>query len=242
MVDGSTHKRTCSVCGKEETATHNWDSGKVTKFATCKEEGIKTFTCQICKTTRTEVVPKTIEHTYQNNCDVDCDVCGAIRTITHKYQTSWSKDKSGHWHACSGCEEKGSFEAHTFDNACDTDCNTCGFTRDTKHTYKTEWFKDGNGHWHECSICGAKADEAAHIPGPEATETTAQICTECSYQLDPATGTTEPSTPNTPTTPDNPAGNNNVGDIMAFVVIICVVLGMTGVAIILIIREKKRGK
>jgi hypothetical protein len=82
-------------------------------------------------------------------------------------------------------EEKGSFEAHVFDNACDTDCNTCGFVRTIEHAYKSEWSKDSNGHWHECSVCGAKADEAAHIPGAEATETTAQTCTECEYELAP---------------------------------------------------------
>ena len=37
---------------------HKWDSGKVTKAATEKEEGIRTYTCTVCSETRTETIPK----------------------------------------------------------------------------------------------------------------------------------------------------------------------------------------
>ena len=37
---------------------HQWDEGKVTTPATCTEDGIKTFTCSVCKETRTETVEK----------------------------------------------------------------------------------------------------------------------------------------------------------------------------------------
>ena len=37
---------------------HKWDKGKVTKKATTKQTGIKTYTCTVCKTTKTEVIPK----------------------------------------------------------------------------------------------------------------------------------------------------------------------------------------
>ena len=47
-------------------------------------------------------------------------------------------------------------------------------------------------HWHECSVCSEKKDEAAHIPGAEATAATAQICTECDYVIAPAIGVTSP--------------------------------------------------
>lgn len=60
------------------------------------------------------------------------------------------------------------------------------------HTWKTEWSTDAEGHWHECSVCGEKADEAVHIPGAEATDTTAQICTVCDYVITPAIGVTPP--------------------------------------------------
>ena len=42
---------------------HAWDAGKVTTPATCKDTGVKTFTCTRCNTTRTETIAKT-EHTW----------------------------------------------------------------------------------------------------------------------------------------------------------------------------------
>lgn len=41
---------------------HDWDDGVVTTPATCTENGVKTYTCTVCKTTRTEPIDKT-EHT-----------------------------------------------------------------------------------------------------------------------------------------------------------------------------------
>ena len=52
---------------------HAWDAGKVTKEATCKEEGVKTFTCE-CGETKTEKIAKTTAHTYKDGV---CSVCGA---------------------------------------------------------------------------------------------------------------------------------------------------------------------
>ena len=57
----------CKDCGKKilsgqaiaKTENHSWDSGKITKEPTCKEEGEKTFTCSICGNTKTEKVSTT---------------------------------------------------------------------------------------------------------------------------------------------------------------------------------------
>ena len=46
-----------------------------------------------------------------------------------------------------------------------------------------EWQSDANNHWKECSVCNTHFDEEAHTPGPEATETTPQVCTVCDYVL-----------------------------------------------------------
>ncbi|MDD7573498.1 MAG: hypothetical protein PUJ72_04515, partial [Eubacteriales bacterium] len=43
---------------------HAWDDGKVTTPATCKDAGVKTFTCTRCNTTKTETIAKTSEHTW----------------------------------------------------------------------------------------------------------------------------------------------------------------------------------
>lgn len=44
-------------CYDKLTYNHNWDSGKVTKEPTFKEEGIKTYTCTICGEKYTETIP-----------------------------------------------------------------------------------------------------------------------------------------------------------------------------------------
>ena len=60
---GKTEGSHCSVCNtviKAQTTVaalgHNWDSGKVTKAATCTATGTKTYTCSRCKKTRTETI------------------------------------------------------------------------------------------------------------------------------------------------------------------------------------------
>ena len=63
-TDGKTEGSQCSVCGKvlteQKTLTafgHTWDTGKITKEAACETKGVKTYTCETCKKTRTEEFP-----------------------------------------------------------------------------------------------------------------------------------------------------------------------------------------
>ena len=59
----------CSVCKEEVSRTnvvdkatgHKWDDGVVTTQPTTGKEGVKTFTCTVCKETKTETVPKLSE-------------------------------------------------------------------------------------------------------------------------------------------------------------------------------------
>ena len=64
--DGLTEGSHCSVCKKvlkaQETipATgHKWNTGEITKEATCEEKGVKTYTCANCEKIRTEEIPAT---------------------------------------------------------------------------------------------------------------------------------------------------------------------------------------
>ncbi len=53
------HQRVCEHDKSHvEKENHKWDAGKVTKKATEKAEGEKTFTCTICEGTKTESIPK----------------------------------------------------------------------------------------------------------------------------------------------------------------------------------------
>ncbi|MDO4621884.1 MAG: hypothetical protein Q4B22_02925 [Eubacteriales bacterium] len=62
---GLTEGKHCSVCGevlvKQKTVPakgHTWNSGKVTVLPTSMKEGKKTYTCTVCKATRSEKAAK----------------------------------------------------------------------------------------------------------------------------------------------------------------------------------------
>lgn len=76
--DGSEEYWTCSICDQvylsadmtqnpqeltapiaiPATGNHSWDNGVVTEKATTAKEGIKTYTCTVCKATKTEKIAK----------------------------------------------------------------------------------------------------------------------------------------------------------------------------------------
>lgn len=210
-----THSRSCPTCYDKQTQTCVWDSGTVTREASCKEEGQKVRTCTVCRGTKTETVPRTSDHTPGSSWQADkdhhwrsCTLCNAVlekdshrisgsycttcnrrmetqSAHVHQYASAWTADETGHWHACSGCTEKSAYADHSFENACDSDCDICGYTRTVIHSPESDWNTDKNGHWKLCGICGQKCEEAAHTPGPAATVTAAQMCTVCSFELAP---------------------------------------------------------
>ncbi len=94
--DESHHWHACSGCDEKlDLAAHTWDEGVITTEPAEDKDGVKTFTCDICKRTKTEPVP-------------------ALGHI-HNTDTNWTTDGSNHWHTCSGCDEKLDFAAHTWD-------------------------------------------------------------------------------------------------------------------------------
>lgn len=200
---------TCNLCKATRTISHTWNSGKVTKAATCTATGTKTYTCTVCSATKTEEVAKT-SHSYDNNCDTDCNNCGKTRSITHDYKSlfdetvHWEKcsvcgdtlaseahtfaeelssNSSSHGYVCTVCGAMSGEEAHAFENDCDTTCDICGYERTITHSYSERWISDADGHWHECTVCGDQLEKVVHTPGEEATETTDQICVDCGYLL-----------------------------------------------------------
>ena len=63
---GKTEGKHCSVCNEVLVAQtvipakgHSWNEGEVTTQPTCKDKGVKTFTCTVCNTTKTEEVSAT---------------------------------------------------------------------------------------------------------------------------------------------------------------------------------------
>lgn len=304
------HKHTCTVCSKEETANHSWDNGVITQKPTCKDEGVITYTCSGCRGTKTDPIDITEDHKYGNWEKVSdaqhkhtCSVCSKEELADHAYMTTWSKDKTNHWHecpdckdkkdvaahtpgaaateynaqtcttcgyvikpalghkhkyadkwttdenghwyACSGCEEKGSYADHDFENDCDPDCSVCEYTRDADHVFDDKWATDEKNHWHVCTGCELKQDEAAHVPGAEATATTAQTCTICGYEIAPALGIPETTVsieeqPNDePDVPTIGADGEEQKPVIMIAVIAAVVLAAIGFIIVIISKKKK---
>lgn len=150
-----------------------------------------------------------VSATSQNNSTADLVVC------QHNLNSTWSSDSFSHWHECSICKGKGDIAAHTYDQetvneqykASSATCLSgttyymscvCGAKgADTfeigdkdpdNHSgiLNNDWKSNDTKHWKEYACCGAHAEEAAHTPGPAATEDAPQLCTVCSYELAPA--------------------------------------------------------
>lgn len=81
-IDDYSHKRSCTVCHKEDMQNHTWNSGNVNQLPTCKETGVKTYTCSGCNATKTEAIEKLATHTpgpaATATKDQTCIVCGEV--------------------------------------------------------------------------------------------------------------------------------------------------------------------
>ena len=173
----------CNNCGEKRETTHKysekWSSDRTQHWHKCTVCGDKKDAAEHTPGPEaTETEPQT------------CTVCGYVikpsLSHVHSLAEEWTTDETGHWHTCKECDMIPDFEEHAFDNECDKVCETCGFTRETEHVYQTQWTADADGHWHQCEFCGDRLETEPHIPGPEATEFEAQICTVCGFELTPA--------------------------------------------------------
>ena len=67
--------------------SHEWSEGEVTKAPTCTEKGVKTFICKHNVThTRTEELDA-ISHSYDNECDAECNDCKTLREVGEHVDT-----------------------------------------------------------------------------------------------------------------------------------------------------------
>ena len=183
------HSRSCANCTEKETGNHEWKV-EVIREATCKEGGNTKKTCTVCGYSLNELTDKLKDHTYENDCDSDCDVCGKKRTVSHKYGSSWSRDASGHWHECTKCGEKVDFKKHypgpEATEKEDQVCITCDYVLQERleHTHKfdKQWSNDESGHWHGCEGCDREEDFAAHSYDDGCDER----CNICDYENEDA--------------------------------------------------------
>lgn len=202
----------CNKCGASRKANHKWGSATVIKEADCKNTGSAKYKCTNCGETKTEALAKAA-HTYDHNCDVDCNVCGATRTVTHTYAwacnetehyqectackaqlekaphtlaTDMTGNETGHGYACTVCMLIPKAEGHAFDSVCDDSCDDCGYTRKVYHSFSGRYTTDKDAHWNICVLCEKVINKGNHTPGTAATETTDQSCTKCGYIIEKA--------------------------------------------------------
>jgi len=108
--------------------------------------------------------------------------------------SDWRSTGAYHYKACTTCGDFLTQEDHKGGKAtCKEEgaCAVCGYpyleTTEAHLPDTSKWTACGDlYHAHLCKLCGAHCDAREHAPGPEATETTAQTCTECGYVLVPA--------------------------------------------------------
>lgn len=171
----------CNLCGNERQTDHvfgkKWVSGPEYHWHECENCGEKTG-----RAAHTPGADAT------ENAPQKCTVCDYIIAPavghSHRFAITRIYDDKGHWFKCSDCAEKKDYEEHIFEGACDETCSLCDYVRkDVKHIFTDVWQKDEKGHWHSCSVCEKKEDFTSHTPGPEATEDTPQLCSDCGFVL-----------------------------------------------------------
>ena len=99
--DGTNHWNVYGCGTIMNKATHTWDAGVETTPATCTKAGVKTYTCDVCKATKTEPIP----------------------VIAHQYE--WKHDETNHWQECSVCHDIIDKAEHTYASHKCEDTATC---------------------------------------------------------------------------------------------------------------------
>ena len=142
--------------------------------ATCTADGVLEYwTCSACN--------KNFSNAEGTKEITDLDAWktsdGKISSTGHKWSTEWSKDKTHHWHACSGCDEKNDVKPHTPGSAATENdpqtCTVCGYiiAPATGHIHHTTTLvpaveatcvDEGHRAYYTCSGCSKLfADENA---------------------------------------------------------------------------------
>ena len=126
LVLGAALLVACNNKGGEDPETHTysttWSHDASEHWHQCTLDG------------HTDVADKAA-HTYDNDADTTCNVCGYERPAHDHAATAWSSDATYHWHDCtvSGCNEQLDKAAHTWDEGTVTTKAT--FTSDGEKTY-----------------------------------------------------------------------------------------------------------
>ena len=204
---------------------HSWDAGTVTKTASCKEEGERTFTCS-CGETKTETVAKLTSHTWDSGkvtktatCKEEgertftCSICSETKTETIAKLTEHSYD---------GGKIEGDTKTFT--------CTICGGTKIEKVDVPTEPDKPDEPIKPDIP---AKPDEPNTPADPDKpAEPDAPADPDKPAEPDtPSEGTDMPAVDSGESSPD--------GGFPVWVIIVGAVVVIAAAAIIIVIKKRK---
>ena len=162
---GLTDGISCSVCGtvikaQEEIPAkgHSWNEGEITTSPTCENAGVKTYTCTICKETKTEVIPAT-GHTE------------VIDEAVEATCTTPSKTEGKHCSVCNEvlvAQEEIPAKGHSWDEGVITTAPTCS---------------DAGVKTYTCTVCNESKTEAISATGHTSVNVAEQpaTCTEAGH-------------------------------------------------------------
>ena len=105
-----------------DKAAHTWDNGNITKEPTCTAKGEMTYTCTVCKATKTE----------------------EIATTGHTFSDKWESDDTHHWHKCINCDEISGKAEHSYNASGVCVCGYRTIPEETLPTTLDELMQEGN--------------------------------------------------------------------------------------------------
>ena len=182
---GNCTPATCSNCGSYNTR----ESGDYVFCDDCK--GFASIPdvvyCPACNSTQAQVFPSDASiichncgyegtlytdgnsavclHSFDNDCDKDCNDCGFTRETQHMVSTYCDTTCD----IC-GCEVV-PYTDHTYDNTCDTTCNECYAIREVEHTYSSDCDTI-------CDVCEYERVSSVNHTYDNSCDTT---CDDCGY-------------------------------------------------------------
>ena len=146
VENGLTEGKKCSVCGEilipqeEIKATgHSWDQGRVTIKPTCTKEGVRTYTCTVCKEKMTESIQAT----------------GHTEVIIPEEPATCTEDGWTEGKECSVCGE--TLVAQTIIKA-------TGHTEEILPAVTATCVENGLTEGKKCSVCGEILDPQKEVP------------------------------------------------------------------------------
>ena len=181
-ISDSSHVKICKDCNKEVTESHSFSSNLSHDSNWHYQE------CSACSFKKNQEAHKPGAEATETTAQI-CTVCERILQPAgehvHKFFKEWECDETGHYYSCESCNEKESAAPHEYENDCDAECNVCLFVREPEHKASKELKSNSEGHYYECENCGEKLNFAEHISKGAATITSAEVCTECDYEIAP---------------------------------------------------------